>query len=79
MSCDASTRGKGEWKVKDSVELQAILERDFNLICDCWKQIGINVKKTKVMLAGSMKKDHVCASFDDVYLQMNGTQVELVQ
>ena len=62
-------------------ELQAILERDFNLVCDCYSEnkLAINVKKTKVMLAGSIKKDHVFSSFDDVYLQMNGTQVERVQ
>ena len=35
------------------------------------------MKKTKVMLAGSVKKDRAFSSFDDVNLQMNGTQVEL--
>ena len=39
--------------------------------------MAINVKKTKVMLAGSIKKDRAFSSFDDVNLQMNGTQVEL--
>ena len=60
-------------------ELQAILERDFNLVCDCYSEnkLAINVKKTKVMLAGSIKKDRAFSSFDDVNLQMNGTQVEL--
>ena len=29
------------------------------------------------MLAGSIKKDRAFSSFDDVNLQMNGTQVEL--
>ena len=29
------------------------------------------------MLAGSVKKDRAFSSFDDVNLQMNGTQVEL--
>ena len=60
-------------------ELQAILERDFNLVGDCYSEnkLAINVKKTKVMLAGSIKKDRAFSSFDDVNLQMNGTQVEL--
>ena len=31
------------------------------------------------MLAGSIKKDRAFSSFDDVYLQMSGTQVEHVQ
>ena len=35
------------------------------------------MKKTKVMLAGSIKKDRAFSSFDDVNLQTNGTQVEL--
>ena len=42
---------------------------DFNLICDCYSEnkLAINVKKTKVMLAGSIKKDYAFPSFDDVY------------
>ena len=61
--------------VSTSVELQAILARDFNWICDWYNEnkLAINVKKTKLMLARSKT---MLSLFDDVDLQMNGTQVE---
>ena len=61
--------------VSTSVELQAILGRDFNWICDWYNEnkLAINVKKTKLMLARSKT---MLSLFDDVDLQMNGTQVE---
>ena len=68
LICTAST----------SVELQAILARDFNWIRDWYNEnkLAINVKKTKLMLARSKT---MLSLFDDVDLQMNGTQVERVQ
>ena len=68
LICTAST----------SVALQAILARDFNWICDWYNEnkLAINVKKTKLMLAGSKT---MLSLFDDVDLQMNGTQVEHAQ
>ena len=61
--------------VSTSVELQAILARDFNWICDWYNEnkLAINVKKTKLMLARSKT---MLSLFDGVDLQMNGTQVE---
>ena len=52
--------------------VEAILARDFNWICDRY-QLAINVKKTKLMLARS---NTMFSLFDDVALQMNGTQVD---
>ena len=68
LICTAST----------SVELQAILARDFNWMCDWYNEnkLAINVKKTKLMLARSKT---MLSLFDDVDLQMNGAQVERVQ
>ena len=68
LICTAST----------SVELQAILARDFNWICDLYNEnkLAINVKKTKLMLARSK---NMLSLFDDVDSQMNGTQVVRVQ
>ena len=68
LICTAST----------SVELQAILARDFNWMCDWYNEnkLAINVKKTKLMLARSKT---MLSLFDDVDLEMNGTQVERVQ
>ena len=61
-----------------SVELQAILARDLNWICDWYNEnkLAINVKKTKLMLARSKT---MLSLFDDVDLQMNGTQVGRVK
>ena len=51
----------------------------YNKICDWYSEnkLTINVKKTKLMLAGS--KTMLSLIFDDVDLQMNGTEVERVQ
>lgn len=68
LSCAAST----------SAELQTIIARDFNHICDWYSgnRLAINVKKTKLMLAGSKT---MLSLFVDVELQMEGTQVDRVQ
>ena len=68
LTCAAST----------SLELQATLAHDFNLICDWYTEnkLTINVNKTKLMLAGSKTK---LPFFDDVQLKLDGTQVERVQ
>ena len=65
-------------RASTSVEVQAILARDFNWICDLYNEnkLAINVKKTKLMLARS---NTMLSLFDDVDIQMNGTQVECVQ
>ena len=68
LSCTAST----------AVELQAILARELNHICEWYSanRLTINAKKTQLMLAGSKTK---LSSFDDVELQMNNAKVERVQ
>ncbi|KAL9982591.1 hypothetical protein ACROYT_G004653 [Oculina patagonica] len=68
LSCAAST----------AVELQAILARELNQICEWYSanRLTINAKKTQLMLAGSKTK---LSSFDDVELQMKNAKVERVQ
>lgn len=61
-----------------SVEHQAILPQDFDLLCDWYSEnkLAINVKKIKLMLARSKT---MISLFDDFDFQMNGTRVERVQ
>ena len=61
-----------------SLELQVTLARDLNLIRNWYTEnkLTINVNKTKLMFAGSKTK---LPLFDDVKLQLDGTQVERVQ
>ena len=65
---DASTRE----------ELQTTLEREFTEISNWYtdNRLTINVKKTKLMLAGSKR---MLSLFEDFELQPNGTQIDRVQ
>ena len=68
LFCDASTRQ----------ELQVALEREFTKISNWYtdNRLTINVKKTKLMLAGSKR---MLSLFEDFELQSNGTQIDRVQ
>ena len=68
LFCDASTRQ----------ELQIALEREFTKISNWYtdNRLTINVKKTKLMLAGSKR---MLSLFEDFELQSNGTQIDRVQ
>ena len=68
LFCDASTRQ----------DLQIALERDFTKISNWYtdNRLTINVKKTKLMLAGSKR---MLSLFEDFELQPNGTQIDRVQ
>ena len=68
LFCDASTRQ----------ELQIALERQFTKISNWYtdNRLTINVKKTKLMLAGSKR---MLSLFEDFELQSNGTQIDRVQ
>ena len=65
---DASTRE----------ELQTTLEREFTEISNWYtdNRLTINVKKTKLMLAGSKR---MLSLFEDFELKPNGTQIDRVQ
>jgi len=68
LFCDASTRQ----------ELQIALGHEFIKIGN-WctdSRLAINVKKTKLMLAGSKR---MLSLFEDFELQSNGTQIDRVQ
>jgi len=68
LFCDASTRQ----------EFQIALEREFTEISNWYtdNRLTINVKKTKLMLAGSKR---MLSLFEDFELQTNGTQIDRVQ
>ena len=68
LFCDASTRQ----------ELQIALERAFTAISNWYtdNRLTINVKKTKLLLAGSKR---MLSLFEDFELQPNDTQIERVQ
>ena len=59
-------------------ELQTTLEREFTEISNWYtdNSLTINVKKTKLMLAGSKR---MLSLFEDFELQANGTQIDRVQ
>ena len=60
------------------LELQVALEREFTKISNWYtdNRLTINVKKTKLMLAGSKR---MLSLFEDFELQSNGTQIDRVQ
>ena len=59
-------------------ELQVALEREFTKISNWYtdNRLTMNVKKTKLMLAGSKR---MLSLFEDFEFQSNGTQIDRVQ